>query len=185
MSDEGKRPKKQIGIGKDRFETFLDRHFEPRFFALRYIVFIPVIFSFIGSVMMFIIGAHDCIEAFYKLIGFHNNDVLIYLIKSVDAFLFGLVLLIFSFGMYDLFISKIDIDHSQDIRPDWMQFTDLGELKKYLAEVILIILIIMFFELVIGHLHEFEGVWSFLVIPIGALLIALSIGLFKKFTQHV
>ena len=37
-----------------------------------------------------------------------NNDLLFKIISSIDLFLIGIVLLIFGFGVYELFISEID-----------------------------------------------------------------------------
>ena len=37
-----------------------------------------------------------------------NNDILFKIISSIDLFLIGIVLLIFGFGVYEIFISDID-----------------------------------------------------------------------------
>ena len=37
-----------------------------------------------------------------------NNNLLFTIISSIDLFLIGIVLLIFGFGVYELFISEID-----------------------------------------------------------------------------
>lgn len=170
-------------IEKDRFEKWLDKNFEPKFFALRYFTLIPVIFSFLGSLMMFSVGAYETLGALEAIRVFDNTQVQLELIKAVDAFLLGLVLLIFSYGIYDLFVSRLDVAETLDIRPDWIKFKNIGELKTILAEVILIILTISFFELIVANIHQFTDFWTFLVIPIGAFLIALGLGLFIKLTH--
>ena len=38
-----------------------------------------------------------------------HSHILAHVITAVDLYLIGVVLLIFSFGIYELFISKIDI----------------------------------------------------------------------------
>ena len=38
----------------------------------------------------------------------NNNELLFQIISSIDLFLIGIVLLIFGFGVYELFISEIE-----------------------------------------------------------------------------
>ena len=42
-----------------------------------------------------------------------NNELLYKIISSVDLFLIAIVLLIFGFGIYELFVSEIDFTHSK------------------------------------------------------------------------
>lgn len=199
---------------KDRFERFLDKRVEPAYFALRYVTLIPVVFSFVGAILMFGIGAVETYHSVAGLLAPHDathvattadgatlghqelDDRIqgsqITLIRSVDAFLLGLVLMIFSYGIYDLFVSHLDPADRPGVRPNWLNFHDITSLKITLAEVVLIILIITFFELVVTNADSFAGsdgewsAWRFLVIPIGVLLIAVGLGVFHRLVgkQH-
>jgi len=112
---------------KDEFENWLDRNFESPFFALRYITLVPVLLSFVGVIVMFFIGAVETWEAVEALLTFFTGNAAehdaalktsaLMLIRSVDAFLLGLVLLIFSYGIYDLFVSRLEPAHKQFTRP--------------------------------------------------------------------
>jgi len=52
----------------------------------------------------------------------HNNLQIEYLlIKAIDIFLLGLVLIIFSFGIYDLFISKLDPEELTILFFEWAE----------------------------------------------------------------
>jgi uncharacterized membrane protein YqhA len=182
--------KLQSNQGKDDFENWLDRHVEKPFFALRYVTLVPVILSFFGVILMFGIGAIETYEAFHSLAGFfeegadHDAQIKkssLMLIRSVDAFLMGLVLLIFSYGIYDLFVSNLEPAHKQFTRPNWLLFNNIGDLKITLTEVVFIILVIIFFEQVLENGAMFtENVWSFLIIPVGVILLAVGIAYFHS-----
>jgi uncharacterized membrane protein YqhA len=169
---------------KDPPETWLHKHFEPAFFNMRYIIIIPVFVTFIGAFILFIIGA---LEAWNSLSLFSKADYegsQLRLILGIDAFLLGLVLLIFSYGIYDLFLSKIDFADRPSVRPNWMRFKNIGELKIILAQVVLIILTINFFELVFIEMNNPDSFQDFMIIPVGIFLIALGLGIFERLTRN-
>jgi len=173
---------------RDAIEKWLDRYFETPFFYMRHITLVPVLLSFAGAVLMFGIGSVEIYEAIHGFWVDQSHDSArestIMLIKAVDAFLLGLVMIIFSYGIYDLFISKIDPAERAGARPNWIKFKDMGGLKVTLAQVVLIILIITFFEIVVTNIKMFEdNVWTFLIIPIGVLFIGVGIGVFVKITE--
>ncbi len=79
------------------------------------------------------------------------NELIMAVIKTVDDFLVGIVLLIFGLGSYDLFVSRIDPARDQtDIRPDWLVFGSLEELKSVLGKVVLMILTITFLQVCVN-----------------------------------
>ena len=174
------------GTEKDIVEKWLDRYIETTMVRMRYITLIPVVFSYVGAIIMFVVGtirAYDSVLSLMESGGPDLRDTQVNLILAVDAYLMGLVLLIFSYGIYDLFISSLDAGNRPMIRPRWMTFNDIGGLKTILAEVILIILTIEFFQLVLASMPEFDTFEEWLVIPIGMLLIAVGLGVFKKLTH--
>lgn len=171
---------------KDKVEKWLDRNIETTMVRLRYVTLIPVVFSYIGAIIMFVVGtirAYDSVLTLLESGGPDLTNTQVNLILAVDAYLMGLVLLIFSYGIYDLFISSMDAGNQPKIRPRWMTFNDIGGLKTILAEVILIILTIEFFQLVLASMSEFDSFLEWLVIPIGMMLIAVGMGVFKKLTH--
>ncbi|MDR1685258.1 MAG: YqhA family protein [Desulfovibrio sp.] len=65
--------------------------------------------------------------------------------NSVDNYLFAVVLLIFSIGIYELFISEIyPASRREDTRQDWLKIRNLDQLKGSLGKVILMIPIVTF-----------------------------------------
>lgn len=107
--------------------------------SAKYVVVIAVICLLIAAVATFAWGALSTLQFLIALISTagSDSDLLGQLIELVDIFLIGTVLLIISFGLYELFISKLDL-------PDWLVIDDLTKLKNKLTEIIVLILAIKF-----------------------------------------
>lgn len=167
-------------------ERWLDEHFEPTFFKARLLILVPVVISFTGSAIMFAVGANHILNAMSALVfngEFGSKAITLPIIKALDAFLVGIILVIFSFGIYDFFISRLDPADNSTIRPDWFKFDSTGELKNKLIEVVLVILAIKFFEQMVANIESISAIEQFLVIPVGAAILAISLGFFKWATE--
>lgn len=174
-------------ISSTPFEDWLDANFEPTFFKFRYVLLLPVLISFIGSIVMFLLGGYDTYKAVHALLikgQTASESVVLPLVKALDAFLIGVILIIFSFGIYDFFISKLDPAEHAGIRPDWFKFESTGELKTKLIELVLVILAIQFFERMIANVDDFDEPIMYLIIPAGAAILAISLGFFKWATEE-
>ena len=64
----------------------------------------------------------------------------------VDGYLLATVMLIFSLGIYELFISDIDQAHGSKASSKILVIDSLDDLKSRLAKVILMIMIVTLFE---------------------------------------
>lgn len=161
----------------------LENVFESALFGIRYLTLIAVIGSFFASLMMYVKGSLHVLTAgalFFDQLshfsfrpeGGHEDDQLLpILVTSVDNFLFATVLMIFSMGLYELFVSKINpVSRRSDTRPDWLNITSLDDLKSSLGKVILMILIVLFFE---KSLHiTYATALDLLYLGIGVLLVS-------------
>ena len=104
------------------------------------------------GVFVFIEGISN---VFHKHDSHGESSLIALLISSVDNYLFATVLLIFSMGLYELFVSKIDpASRTSESRPNWLNVTSLDDLKGSLGKVILMILIVTFFEKSLGIEYE-------------------------------
>lgn len=171
---------------KSSVEKWLDRYFEPIFFELRYIILVPVLVGFFASMVMFSIGTYHVYNASSAMIlggKFTSSAVTLPIIKALDAYLVGIILVIFSFGIYDFFISELEPAEGAGLRPDWFKFDSTGDLKNKLIEVVLVILAIKFFEQMVAHVKDIQTIEMYLVIPIGAAILAISLGFFKWATH--
>ena len=143
---------------------------------------IAVIFSALGSLGMFIIGSLEIIHAFQKVnfLAFEpktTEKVLIGIIGAMDLYLIGIILLIFSFGVYELFISKIDPAHREG-RDNILNITSLDELKNKILKVIIMVLIVSFSKAILSM--EFTSPAEMLYFAIGILAVSASVFLIHK-----
>lgn len=155
------------------------------FLRLRSVSLIAVIALFAGAVLMFLAGLLRTIGAFvYFFDGFfarlpshltESSLASVALIQAVDAFLFALVLLIFSYGIYILFVRTFSTEELQQL-PRWMQVESIGELKTTLIQVIIVILAVNVLEHVIMVGPEALK-WETLIIPGAILCLAAALRL--------
>jgi len=71
--------------------------------------------------MMFAVGANHTYDAASSILlqqDFSNRGVTLPVVKALDAFLIGIILVIFSFGIYDFFVSVLEPAQHARIRPD-------------------------------------------------------------------
>jgi len=167
--------KKITGVAESVIESFL--------WNFRLIIVLGVIGLIVCSTVVFVMGILETYNVVVHLVShiYHNglhfheiyNDVIVGVITIVDDFLLGIVLLIFSLGTYDLFISRIDpAEEQDDIRPDWLVFNSLEELKSVLGKVVLMIMIINFLKYTVNI--PLEKPLDLLYLGGGIALIALS-----------
>ena len=124
-----------------------ENKFEKALWSTRFIVIISVILSIISSVTLFLLGGWEIIQAtifnnplFNESVN-NNNDLLFVIISSIDLFLIGIVLLIFGFGVYELFISEIDFAKGK-FADSTLKINNLDQLKNKIIKVIIIVLIV-------------------------------------------
>lgn len=165
------------------------------FFLFRFLGWIAIICSLLGSLLMFIVGAIKTYYAFTAVMlgsvpkesfaHLKTADIATaYLIKSLDAFLIAFVLFIFAYGIYTLFISNQPDPNEPEVLK-WIKMPSIGHLKNVLAELIVIILFVKFLEVALLNLDKFE--WELLVLPVSILFLALGLkflGLIHDSSNH-
>jgi uncharacterized membrane protein YqhA len=75
-----------------------------------------------------------------------HESTVTHIVDVVDGYLLGTVMLMFSFGLYELFISDIDQAKGSKSSSKILIINNLDELKSRLAKVIIMILIVTLFE---------------------------------------
>jgi uncharacterized membrane protein YqhA len=143
----------------------------------QYISIIAVVSAVFSSLLMFVIGAFKTYNA-YVLFFSHGNtgpagkQAIAYSIQGIDTFLIALVFLIFARGVYNIFIRGDRDDAQADSSGHGVD--SIAHLKRIIAELIIIILIVNFMEDVLGSdINTYE--WEILVIPISIVLLALGL----------
>ena len=153
------------------------------FFSFRFMSLLAVFSSLLGSILMFIIGATKTYYAFaayfwgYQpptgLAKLKGSDIATaYIIKSFDAFLIALVLFIFAYGVYWIFVSQEDDETRKDPLKS-VRINTIGQLKKTLAEIIIVILFVKFLEIALINLKSLT--WELFVLPGSILLLSLAL----------
>ena len=160
----------------------LERWFEKGLWASRLVILLAVIFSIFAAFALFLIGSADLyhvVIATYKyfFMGIHpenfHADVVAEIIGAVDLYLIAVVLLIFGFGIYELFISDIDV--AKGTGGDKVLYvSSLDELKDKIAKVIVMVLVASFFQRVLHT--DYKGSLEMLYFAIS--ITALSLGLY-------
>jgi len=150
-------------------------------------VFFAVISSIISALMMIVLGTIEvvsvCIEfthAFssHEVYEEFTKTAVSHLVSAVDFYLIGTVFLIFGIGLYELFISKIDIAENDETSSKVLIIHDLDALKEKIAKVVIMVLIVTFFKYAINI--KYDEMINLLYLSIGILLIAVSIYLTHK-----
>ena len=134
---------------------FLESIFESSLWRGRLITILAVVFGMIGAIVLFLVASYDIVMVAKKTYMFfftnyhpeNFHEMLIgKIIGAVDLIFIAVVLLIFSFGIYELFISEIDDAEDSEVGDKILAIHSLDELKDKLGKVVVMVLIVGFFK---------------------------------------
>ena len=132
----------------------LEKIFENTMWKARLFVLLPVIFGLIGAGILFVVASIDIFNVLSYTLdvywnGLHpenfHEEIVSKIIGAVDLYLIAVVMLIFAFGIYELFISKIDAAEETSAGNNILAIHSLDQLKDKIAKVIVMVLIVSFF----------------------------------------
>ena len=107
----------------------------------KWIAMISAVTLFISSIILVLYGVYALLLAMIEIVqhidNLNSSVVAAKFIGIMDIHLLAIVLLIFSVGLYELFVSPLKV-------PDWLKIQNIDELKSRLASVIVLILAITF-----------------------------------------
>ncbi|SRR5665647_566467 len=75
-----------------------------------------------------------------------HDESITHIVEVVDGYLLATIMLIFSLGLYELFISDIDPARGSKTSSKVLVISNLDDLKNRLAKVIIMIMIVTLFE---------------------------------------
>lgn len=160
----------------------LERIFEGAIWRSRLIVILAVIFGLLGAFVLFIVASIDIYTvasyAFTTIINhqhpdhFHE-DIVAGIIGAVDLYLIAVVMLLFAFGLYELFISEIDEAMEKENANKILAITSLDQLKDKIAKVIVMVLVVSFFQKVLHTPFKTPLEMLYFALSITALAIGL------------
>jgi uncharacterized membrane protein YqhA len=145
------------------------------FLSFRYLLLVASVGSVVGATIMFALGAAKLIHAARMFFTgpleprATTTDVM----GATDAFLFGIVLIIFALTIAFGFV----FDHSEGVRerlPRWMRVGSLRDLKYTLIEVIVVYLVV---DAATDFAETEHLAWQALIKPATILAIAAALRL--------
>ena len=156
--------------------------FEGAIWRSIFVVILAVIFGLLGAIVLFVVASldiwHVTTHTFHILIsGVHpenfHEDMVSGIIGAVDLYLIAVVMFIFSFGLYELFISDIDEASGQN-GSKLLAISSLDQLKDKIAKVIIMVLVVNFFQRVLHTQYQTPLEMLYFAVSIMALAIGLN-----------
>ncbi len=160
----------------------LESIFEGVIWRSRFIVILSVIFGLIGAFVLFIVASLDIWEVAvytFNTIMTHTHpekfheDIVAGIIGAVDLYLIAVVMFIFAFGIYELFISEIDEARDDKAGSKILAIHSLDQLKDKIAKVIVMVLVVNFFQRVLHTDFKTPQEMLYFALSIAALAIGL------------
>jgi uncharacterized membrane protein YqhA len=151
--------------------------------SLRWVTLVAALGAALGAMLMFFEG---CLKLAYALemvlqpSADTETSVIATVMQATDAFLFGLVLIVFAYAI--TFGFAFTLPNSVRAKaPLWMHIEGLGEIKITLIQVVLVYLVVDFVTDVVEA--ETRITWEMLVKPTAIVLIAGALRLIG--TMHL
>ncbi len=168
--------------------ALIEKWFERGLWASRLVVLAAVFASLASSFALFFITSVDVVTLIAHLVDYIGLDeaarsalrldAVGHIVNAVDGYLLATILLIFALGLYELFISKIDPAENSSRSSKVLYIKSLDDLKDKLAKVILMILVVTYFEHTIQT--EFSTPLDLIYFALGIALVSLALFLAHK-----
>ncbi|MCD4758697.1 MAG: YqhA family protein [Arcobacteraceae bacterium] len=161
----------------------IEKLFEGAIWRSRFIIVLAVVFGLLGAIVLFIVASLDIwgvtVYSFKTIMaGAHpehfHEDIVAGIIGAVDLYLIAVVLFIFAFGLYELFVSEIDEAMEKENANKILAIHSLDQLKDKIAKVIVMVLVVSFFQRVLHT--DFATPLEMLYFALS--ITALSVGLY-------
>jgi len=170
----------------------MEKIFESSLWASRFMVIMAVVFGLIGAVVLFIVASFDIYDTAKFVLNTYlhhghsetfHEDVVGGIIGAVDLYLIGVVMLLFSFGLYELFISDIDVAKDETGEDNKiLAIHSLDQLKDKISKVIVMVLVVGFFQKV-GH-TQYNGALDMLYFALSITAVAVGLFFLGKVGKH-
>lgn len=158
----------------------LVRVFESLLWNSRFASLLAVIFGMLSAITIFIVGSVDVFTTIKEVaVGKDVSGVYLVasIIGSIDMFLIAVVLLIFSFGVYELFIAPLHIGR-MDKDVHILEVSSLDDLKSKIVQVVVMVLVVTFFKQILAT--NYRTPLEMLYFALSILSISLGVRLMKK-----
>ena len=161
----------------------IEKYFEKLLWSSRYMVLAAVVASLLLSLHLFVITAVDVVGLLSHASDYFvasaadrkglKIEMVAHTVGAIDGFLLATILLIFALGLYELFISDIDEAKKSGQSAKVLVINSLDDLKSKLAKVILMILVVTFFEVSLSM--SFTSALDLVYFSLGILMVSLAL----------
>ena len=141
----------------------VERVFETLLWNSRYFIILGVLASIFAAILLVLSASLEAVHlagSFFNFIfstGIEvpRNSIILQLVEMIDGFLMAGMMFIFGFGLYELFISPINIssknnpDEESIVKGKILNIKNIDELKSKLAKIIMMVLIVKLFYFII------------------------------------
>ncbi len=172
--------------------NLIENVFETGLWSSRFIIVLAVVFGLLGAILLFTIASFDVYQTAVYVINTYtthahpehfHEEVVGGIIGAVDFYLIGVVMIIFSFGLYELFISDIDAAKDEEGNENQLLAVhSLDQLKDKISKVIVMVLVVGFFQKV-GH-TVFTGALELLYLALSITAVAVGLYFLSKVGHH-
>ncbi|MBD5635030.1 MAG: YqhA family protein [Candidatus Eremiobacteraeota bacterium] len=162
--------------------------FERVLWNSRLLALVAVVASLILAIALFYVTTVNGFYLLGEVAHYANLDqiardrehaaIVVHVANIVDGYLFAAIMIIFSFGLYELFIGRIEAAERSEVAPRLLLIRNLDDLKGRLAKVVFLILVVRYFEYALQS--EVSSPLDLLYLAVGIALIALSLYLTNR-----
>ena len=182
------KPKREIGPPAEQIpeenRSSLKIVFESVLWESRLLMLVAVVLSALMTLGVFFLTAIDVVQLVQSLAAYTDFSlaaeprddlrakIITLVVKTIDTFLIAAILLIFAFGLYELFINELNAARKSEAARKLLQTHTLDELKSRVAGLLLLILVIEFFQQALRF--RYNNALDILYLAAGILLISAA-----------
>lgn len=188
MSEEISRRPGRPGGGA--VPPLLERAFEGMLWGSRWLALVAVALSLVVAVVLFALASADVgrlvlrgvelLSVSDAVLSDARLALVARVVKIVDLYLVATFMIVFSLGLYELFIGRIDVAERSEVGRRVLLIRDLDDLKDRLAKIVMLILAMLFLEFALRLAPG--GYLDLLYLALGTTLIAAALLLTQKRT---
>jgi uncharacterized membrane protein YqhA len=161
---------------------FLDTVFESLLWNSRFMTIAVVVFSLLLAVGTLLVTTVDAVVLLGFMLAYldpslteavrdiQRVEVIARVVSVIDGYLIAAILIIFALGLYELFVNKINQAEGSELAERLLLIRSLDDLKDRLANMVLLILVVKFFQQAINI--KYKTVEDMLFLSLGILMIA-------------
>jgi uncharacterized membrane protein YqhA len=161
--------------------SVIENGFESTLWYSRLILILGVVSCIFTAMALVLLGLSEVFKLLSWILNYVSESlvtvtrdkIILHVIKVLDTFLLAAILFIFSFGLYELFISPIEKSNDKKFASKAFEITTIDQLKAKLGKVIIMLLVIKVF----AYLVEIKPTNIIETLYIGVIVLCMALSL--------